>query len=247
MPTFSVILAAAGASTRFNDPHYKKTFAHLNQKPVWLYSAEKFLARPDVKQLIVVISREDEEDFRARFAANVAVMGIDITFGGAERCHSIQNGLELVSAECDHVIIHDAARPCIADEWIEELFAVGARSGAAILATPVTSTLKRSQDGKQVDETVPRDGLWMAQTPQCFRVDLLRDAFARRSEDFLPTDESQLVEAMGYPVAMVTGSPLNIKITTKADLAFAAACLKALPTPRFDAPLHPFQDDNLWR
>jgi 2-C-methyl-D-erythritol 4-phosphate cytidylyltransferase len=87
----------------------------------------------------------------------------------------------------------------------------------------------------------------MAQTPQCFRTESLRKAFAARGVDQFPTDEAQLMEMDGHIVAMVPGSPLNIKITSREDLALAAACLKALPGPRFDAPSHPFQDDTLWR
>lgn len=246
MPKVAVILAAAGGSSRFKDPHYKKQFAILNGKAVWLHSAEKFLNRDDVKQLIVVVSPEDRPDFVSKFGANLAVMGIDLVSGGKERFESVQNALAKVRDEIDLVCIHDAARPCLADSWLDEVIAVAAKSGAAILATEVTSTVKRSRDGKVIDETVPRDHLYLAQTPQVFDRSLLVKAFAARAAT-QPTDEAQLVEKLGQKVSLVKGSPLNIKITTKGDLALAAACLKALPTPRFDAPLHPFADDNLWR
>ncbi len=247
MARFSVIIAAAGRSTRFRDPFYKKPFALLNQKAVWLYSAEKFLGRKDVGQLIVVIAPEDREDFMSRFGANVAVMGIDVVLGGEERFHSIERGLAKVSSDCDFVVIHDGARPCLAEEWIEDVLAVGVDSKAAILATPITSTIKHSEDGKSVTKTVSREKLWLAQTPQVYAKALLQEAFAKRDPTLPPTDEAQLVEALGHPVRIVQGSPLNVKITTKADLSLAAACLKALPAPKFDAPLHPFSDDHLWR
>jgi 2-C-methyl-D-erythritol 4-phosphate cytidylyltransferase len=247
MASFSVILAAAGQSSRFRDPNYKKPFALLSQKAVWLYSAEKFLNRKDVKQVILVISPDDREDFVSRFGANIAVMGIDLVDGGKERCDSIERGLAKVAATSDFVAIHDAARPCLADEWIENVFEVGTRTKAAILATPVADTIKRSADGQTISETVDRKNLWLAQTPQVFEKKLLLEAFARRDKSAVPTDEAQLVESFGHKVTLVTGSPLNMKITTKADMAFAAACLKALPAPKFDAPLHPFSDDRLWR
>ncbi|HMP79842.1 MAG TPA: 2-C-methyl-D-erythritol 4-phosphate cytidylyltransferase [Pirellulaceae bacterium] len=246
MPKFAVILAAAGQSSRFKDPHYKKPFITLNQKAVWLYSAEKFLNRSDVKQLILVIAKDDQEDFNSRFGANRVVLDFDVVLGGAERCQSIENGLKHVREECDFICIHDAARPCLADEWIDRVFEVGTKTGAAILATSIDSTIKRSRDGQRIDETVPRDGLWLAQTPQVFRRSLLLEAFAQRG-NFLPTDEAQLLERCGHPVSIVPGSPLNIKITSKGDLTLAAACLKSLPAPKFDAPLHPFADDQLWR
>ncbi len=246
MPQFAVILAAAGQSSRFGDPHYKKPFASLNNKAVWLYSAERFLNRSDVKQLLVVIAAEDQEDFASRFGANRAVLGFDVVLGGAQRCQSVENALARVRDDCQYVVVHDAARPCLADEWIDRVLTAGVESGAAILATPIEATVKRSRDGRVVNETVSREGLWLAQTPQVFRRQLLQDAFAARGS-FLPTDEAQLVEHFGHAVSIVVGSPLNIKITTKADLSLAAACLKSLPAPKFNAPIHPFADDQLWR
>lgn len=246
MGKFAVILAAAGRSSRFNDAAYKKPFIPLNQKAVWLHSAERFLNRDDVKQLIVVISEEDKSDFMIKFGANVAVMGIDLVIGGAERADSVQNALNKVNPECDCVAIHDAARPCITDELIETVFQEAERSQAAILATRVDSTVKRSNDGKTVDETVDRKPLWLAQTPQVFSRELIQNAYAERG-DVNPTDEAQLLEMQGHSVTIVPGSKLNIKITTKSDLSFAAACIKAAPKPKLDAPIHPFGDDTLWR
>src|SRR5690606_21248198 len=135
-------------------------FAPLANRAVWLHSAERFLNRDDVKQLIVVISAEDREYFNFKFSSNVAILGIDVVEGGAERADSVQRALERVKPECDYVCIHDAARPCLADVWIDRVFEAAQKSGAAILAIPVSSTLKRSSDGKTTRETVPREGLW---------------------------------------------------------------------------------------
>ncbi len=148
MAQFSVILAAAGKSSRFRDKHYKKPFAPLADRAVWLHSAERFLNRDDVKQLIMVISPEDRDEFDSKFAANVAILGIEVVNGGPERCDSIANALARVRADVDFVAIHDAARPCLANEWIDKIFAAAEQSGAAILAIPVTSTLKRVDRGK---------------------------------------------------------------------------------------------------
>ena len=243
---FSVILAAAGQSRRFNDAHYKKPFAILNQKAVWLHSAELLLKRSDVVQIIVVVSKDDHEDFVSKFGPNLAVLGIDVVIGGAQRADSVQNALEKVDEQADFVAIHDAARPCINDELISRVFEAAIKSKAAIPAVPVSSTIKRSSDGKMVDETVDRKELYLAQTPQVFERKLLSEMYAKRGS-FQPTDEAQLAESQGHPVAIVNGSPLNIKITTKSDLRFAKACLKAMPTPSLNKPAHPFGDDNLWR
>lgn len=246
MPYFSVILAAAGQSRRFGDPVYKKPFAILNQKAVWLHSADLFLKRRDVKQVIIVVSQEDLEEFKFKYGANLAVMGIEVVTGGAERADSVQNALAAVQSNVDYVAIHDAARPCLYDEFVDQIFAAAEKHGAAIPAIPVASTLKRSKDGKIVDETVDRSHLYMAQTPQVFRKELIEELYRNRGPS-QPTDEAQLAEEAGHTVAIVPGSPLNIKITAKRDLAMAGACLQALPKPRFDAPLHPFADDQLWR
>ncbi len=244
MSKFAAILPAAGKSTRFHDKHYRKPFALLSDRAVWMHAAEKFLNRNDVKQVIVVISADDREYFNMKFAANVAVLGIEVVVGGDQRADSVANALARVKPDIDFVAVHDAARPCIANEWIDKVFAAAEKSDAAILALPVTGTLKRV-DGGTIAETVSRDNLWEAQTPQVFRRQLLLDAYAKRG-DSNPTDEAQMVENFGHPVSVVQGSPINLKITTKEDLRLAEHGLKALPKPKIFGGSHPFADDQ-WR
>ena len=117
------------------------------------------------------------------------------------------------------VAVHDAARPCIANEWITSVFEAAEKSGAAILAIPVSSTLKRVANNT-ISETVSREGLWEAQTPQVFRRKLLMEAYAKRG-GFVATDDAQLVERIGQPVTVVPGSPINLKINTREDLRLA--------------------------
>jgi 2-C-methyl-D-erythritol 4-phosphate cytidylyltransferase len=241
-----VILPAAGKSSRFRDQHYKKPFATLDGRAVWMHAAEKFCNRQDVGQTILIISPEDREPFSGKFAGNAALMGIEVVDGGAERSDSVANALARVNADCDYVAIHDAARPCIVEAWIDAVFAAAVKSGAAILATPVTGTLKRATGDQTIAETISRDNLWEAQTPQVFRKQLLIDAYARRGKE-PATDDAQLIERLGHKVTIVPGSPMNIKITTKEDLRTAAALLKALPRPKLVGPAHPFADDDMWR
>ena len=245
MSSFAVILAAAGKSSRFKDKNYKKPFVPLDGRAVWLHSAEKFLNRDDVKQLVLVISHDDREYFQTKFAANAAILGINVVDGGAERADSIQKALEKIKPEIDFVAVHDAARPCIANEWIGEIFSAAEKSGAAIPAIPVGGTLKRVAGGAII-ETVSRDGLWEAQTPQVFRRELLLKAYAQRG-GFVATDDAQLVERLGQKVTIVPGSVINLKITTREDLRLAEQAMKALPKPRFAGPAHPFADDDAWR
>jgi len=246
LPKFSVILAAAGQSSRFKDPNYKKPFAQLNRKSVWLYSADLFLKRSDVKQVIIVISPEDKEDFFVKFGPNIAVLGVEVALGGKERADSVENALKKVDPTSDYVVIHDAARPCINADLIESVFQAVQKHKAVVPVVPVNSTLKRSTDGKSIDETVDRSNLYLAQTPQAFERELILSLYENRG-DQQPTDEAQLAEQQRRRVALVPGSPLNIKITTRQDMSFARACLEAMPKPKFDAPLHPFADDNLFR
>ena len=246
MPRFAVILPAAGKSSRFRDQHYKKPFAPLDGRPVWMHVADRFANRSDVAQTLLVIAPEDREFFAEKYAGNAAMLGIEVVEGGAERYDSVQKALERVSPDVDFIAVHDAARPCIATEWIDAVFAAAQKTGAAILATPVNGTLKRAHPDLTIAETVARDKLWEAQTPQVFRRQLLIDAYARRGQQ-PATDDAQLVERLGHKVTLVTGSPLNVKITTKEDLRMAAALLKALPRPKLAGPAHPFADDELWR
>ena len=246
MSRVAVILPAAGQSQRFNDEHYKKPFAPLADRAVWLHTVEKFVNRDDVKQTIGVISPEDKSLFEAKFSANAVILGIDVVLGGDSRANSVAYALKQVREEIDYVAIHDAVRPCIANSWIASVIKAAKANGAAILAVPVTSTLKRVKANREIQETVSREKLWEAQTPQVFRRDLLVKAFAENPQASTATDEAQLVEQIGHPVTVVEGSPSNMKITTKDDLRLAAEVLKFLPKPQRPGPAHPFGDDH-WR
>lgn len=246
MATFAAIIAAAGKSSRFADKAYKKPFAPLANRAVWLHSAERFLNRNDVKQTILVIPAEDREFFHMKFGANIAIMGVEVIDGGAERADSVQRALERVKSDIQFVAVHDAARPCLVDKWVDAVFDAAERSGAAILATPVGETLKRVDGRKQITATIDRESLWVAQTPQVFRRELLIEAYAKRGKD-AATDDAQLVERLGHAVVVVPGSPLNLKITTRDDLKLAEQVLKVLPKPKLEGFRHPFADDDLWR
>jgi 2-C-methyl-D-erythritol 4-phosphate cytidylyltransferase len=242
MPQFAVILAAAGRSSRFNDSHRKKPFVELRNRPVWVRALEPFTNHPDVVQVLVVVSPEDLDWFKEKFRANLAFMNVELVAGGAERADSVQNALRRVRDDVDFVAVHDAARPLIVKAWIEAIFQAAMKSGAAIPAVPISSTLKRGREGLIV-ETVSRDHLWAAQTPQVFDRRLLMEAFEKR-DGFPATDEAQLVERIGHAVTLVETSPLNIKITTQEDFRMAEALLDVLPKEKLPGNLHPFASEN---
>lgn len=246
MSKFAVIMPAAGASSRFGDAHYKKPFALLGGKAVWLHSAERFMQRSDVSQFLIAVSPEDREFFERKYGASAAMLGVSLVDGGADRASSVANALSQVQDDVDFVCVHDAARPCLAAEWIEAIFAAAERHDAVIFGQPLHATVKRVDPSGCISETVPREGLHAAQTPQVFRRELLQRAHAERG-DFAATDDAQLVERLGEPVQVLAGSPINFKITTQEDLRFAEQAVQALPKPKLDGPAHPFAGDDLWR
>jgi len=247
MAKFAVILPAAGRSSRFKDRE-KKPFATLDGRAVWLRTAELFVNRNDVAQILIVIAADDVETFRLRYTANIAFMNVKLVPGGRERWESVGNALAEMSPEVDYVAVHDAVRPCVTTDLIDSVFAAARTHGAALLATRLTETVKRVGDKLVVRETVDRQGLWLAQTPQVFRRDWLTDAYARRAELGREiTDDAQLVEAAGHPVHVVEGAATNVKITTKDDLALAAAILTSRPKPKGDRPFHPFAEEEMWK
>jgi len=243
MGKFAVILAAAGQSSRFGgESRRKKPFIELKGRPVWVRSLEPLQQHPDVVQSLVVVSPEDLDWFKERFRPNLAFLNVDVVAGGKERADSVQNGLAHVRADVEYVAVHDAARPLVTRKDVEAVFAAALKSRAAILAAPISSTIKRVRNGV-IQETVPRDGMWGAQTPQVFDRQLLLEAYAKR-DGFTATDESQLVERIGCDVSLVEGSPMNLKITTQADFKMAEALLDVLPSSSPLTNLHPFAADN---
>ena len=246
MAKFAVVLPAAGKSRRFADKNYKKPFAPLAGRAVWMHSAERFVNRDDVAQVILIVAAEDREEFNRKFSANVAILGIQVVEGGSERSDSVERALAVVSDEVEFIAIHDAARPCIADKSIDAVFAAAQRDGAAILAIAVSGTLKRTDAGHKIVQTVDRTQLWEAQTPQVFSRPLLLDAYARHAGGQV-TDDAQLVEQLGQSVTVVPGSAMNRKITTREDLKLAEQLMKIMPKSQKKGFSHPFANDDLWR
>ncbi|MGL4461238.1 MAG: 2-C-methyl-D-erythritol 4-phosphate cytidylyltransferase [Planctomycetia bacterium] len=241
MKQFGVVLVAAGKSSRFGGVQ-KKTFTALAGRAVWLHSLDLFLKRPDVAHIVVVIADDDRDEFDLRFRPRLLFESdVSVALGGAERTDSVANGLAALVAAApgiEYVAVHDAARPCTTPSQIDAVFHDALASGAAILAAPVADTLKRGNDTCGIVETVPRVGLWQAQTPQVFRRDWIEEAYARRGEAAAATDDAQLLERFGRRVALTRGSAANLKITTADDLTLAEAIL-ASRHPKKEEPAKP--------
>lgn len=246
MGRFAVILPAAGRSTRFGAPQDKKIYADLRGRAVWLRAVQPFLNNDEVGQIIIAIAEEDREMFDRRYRDNVTLLGLDVVVGGAERADTVDAALARVKGSCDFVAIHDAARPCVTPAQVAAVFDVALKTGAAMLAVPVADTIKRVEDGV-ITGTVPRDRLFLAQTPQVFRRDWLAEAYEQRDPAAPATDDSLLIEATGRSVAVVPGSSFNLKITTKDDLRLADAVLTVLEREdeaRSSEGGHPFADEQ---
>ncbi|MCS6864328.1 MAG: 2-C-methyl-D-erythritol 4-phosphate cytidylyltransferase [Gemmataceae bacterium] len=250
MARFAVILPAAGRSSRFGGME-KKPFLSLAGRPIWQRSAEQFWNRDEVSKVYIVIAPEDRDDFRRRFGHLLAFSNAEVVDGGAERWESVANALARIPTDVEFVAIHDAVRPLVSGSLIDAVFRAAQQHGAAMLAIPVADTLKHvDATTHHVTATVSRSGLWQAQTPQVFRRDWLLEAYAQRHTITAPiTDDAQLLETVGHPVVVVPGSPLNLKITTKADFELAEAILAARAAksrsssePRWGA----FDDEAIW-
>jgi 2-C-methyl-D-erythritol 4-phosphate cytidylyltransferase len=238
----AVIIPAAGAGRRFGG-EVKKPFAQIDNRPIFIRTIELFVNRPDVCQVILAVSPEDYDVVREKYAANIMFMGIRLVKGGAERYESVRLALQEVDPAAGMVCVHDAVRPCVLESWIDEVFRAAAETGAAIVAAPLTGTIKRVDRGQQViRETVSREGLYEAQTPQVFRREVLMAAYAALPPGWHPTDDAEVVERAGHPVSVVTTDRRNIKITSGADLALAEAILKGISRRPKGGPLGAFEE-----
>ncbi len=240
MKSVAVIVCAAGKSARFGGDR-KKPFIEVNRQAAFLRSLGFFTKREDVKQKILVISPDDQELVELKWGANLAFDQIKVCQGGAERFETVSKALELIRDDIELIAVHDAVRCCLTDAWVDEVIKKASETGAAMLASPVDSTLKKVEGGKIV-ETVARTGVYEAQTPQVFEAKLLREAYANLEnvDKRMITDDSGLVEALGHEVSIVETDSSNIKITRKTDVVIAEAIIKSRPRRKPDGPVGPY-------
>ena len=235
-----VIIPAAGLGTRMapmpsaldaktKKPHPSKQFTELAGTPILIHTLRKFAAADFVSEIWVALRENEIEGFRERLqtdAKDVLRKKVELVVGGEHRQESVQNALNAVSAQPDDVVlVHDAVRPLVTAEIIQDVIEAAKKYGAAIAGLPATDTVKqveRTAEGAIIKATIPRAGVVMAQTPQGFRYEVIKKAFDEAAADgFTGTDEASLAERSGHEVAVVMGSPKNIKITTPGDMELA--------------------------
>jgi 2-C-methyl-D-erythritol 4-phosphate cytidylyltransferase len=220
------ILAAAGEGSRLGAG--PKAFVPLGGTPMLAHALVVLAKAPAIEGIVVVVGEAHVE--RARGAASAAVPGatVEVVPGGATRSESVACGLAAVPLTAQSILVHDAARPLVSVALVSAALEALSAAAAAVVAVPERDTLKRAEDGR-VLETLPRRGVWRAQTPQAFRAGILRRAHEQLavSDRIEVTDDAVLVERLGETVVVVPGDERNLKVTTPADLALAEALLGA--------------------
>jgi 2-C-methyl-D-erythritol 4-phosphate cytidylyltransferase len=238
-----VIIPAAGLGTRMapvpakgakgkNPP--SKQFTELGGTPILIHTLRKFAEVDAVSEIWIALRENEIQGFRERLESegkDVLRKKVETVEGGEHRQQSVGNAINAVKASPDDIIlVHDAVRPFVSAEIIQEVIDAAQKYGAAIAGLPAVDTIKqveRTSEGALIKATIPRAGVVMAQTPQGFRYSLIKKVFDDAAADgFLATDESSLVERTGHDVAVVMGSPRNIKITTPADMELAEFYLR---------------------
>lgn len=220
------VIVAAGKSERMG-ASVDKAFLSLGQKPVLAYALEAFEACEDIDEVVIVVRKDRIGGARGMAQIFGCSKVVSVVAGAAKRQASVMNGLDALNEDAKIVVVHDGARPCVTPALISETIKVAKRYGSGIAATRTTDTVKYVDRGLKVTKTMDRTKLWTTQTPQTFKVDLLRQAFeVVRKKDLTVTDEASAVELISDEVRLVEAVDPNIKITTADDLPVAAALLK---------------------
>lgn len=228
VPRFLALVPAAGSGSRIGGDRPKQ-YRDLAGRPMLWHTLARLASHPLIDTVAVVLSPDDGA-FGTLDWTGVEGLRI-LKCGGETRAHSVRNGLEALGSEVaadDWILVHDAARPCLSHEVIDRLIATLADDAVGgIAALPVADTLKRATADRCIEATVPREGLWAAQTPQMFRFGLLATALAGSLDGI--TDEASAVERLGRSPRLVEGDPANLKITYERDMAIAERWLAAHP------------------
>jgi 2-C-methyl-D-erythritol 4-phosphate cytidylyltransferase len=226
----TVIIPAAGLGTRMATKTAKQ-FTEIGGTPVLVHTLRRFAAVKAVTEIVVALREPEIRQFQPRLEKE-KLPKVRLVIGGDNRQESVHNALRSISGKPDDlVLVHDGVRPFVTVEVIENVVKAARKHGAAIAGVPAIDTVKqvdRTADGALIKTTIPRERVVLAQTPQGFRLELIRKAFEDAAViGFLGTDEASLVERIGHEVHVVMGSPRNIKITTKADMELAEFFLAA--------------------
>ena len=218
----SAIITAAGSGRRFGEA---KQFKKLHGKPLYQYSLDTFIKSRLFDEIILVIPNSNQEKVQKEIKRKYSSQ-VSLVIGGSDRQDSVKNAIQNSNPNIDLVVIHDAARPFITTTLIEKCISACETSDGAIIAMQPHDTIKFSKDNI-VEKTIDRSNIWMAQTPQAFNKHKLLEAYSSSDfDDLIVTDESSLMEKLGYKIMIVPGTGKNFKITTFDDWERAEAELQ---------------------
>ena len=218
----SAIITAAGSGRRFGEA---KQFKKLHGKPLYEYSLDIFIKSMLFDEVILVIPNDNQEKLQKEIKRKYGSQ-VNLVIGGPDRQDSVKNAIQNSNPKVDLVVIHDAARPFITKTLIEKCISACEKSDGAIIATQPNDTIKFSKDDI-VEKTIDRSNIWMAQTPQAFNKQKILEAYSSREfDDLIITDESSLMEKLGYKIMIIPGTGKNFKITTFDDWKRAEAELQ---------------------
>jgi 2-C-methyl-D-erythritol 4-phosphate cytidylyltransferase len=221
----TAIIAAAGFGERFGE---KKQLKLLNGRPLLFHTIQPFIKSELISEILVVVPKDDVIQVDREFKSTLTSKKIGVISGGKTRQESVNNGLKISDKESELICVHDGVRPFVTLSLIEKVIKASMEHDGAILAAPSSDTIKKIM-GDQILETLPRETIWRAQTPQVFSKAALEEAIQIAIDENLEgTDESSILEKIGYQIGFIEGSSLNIKITTKEDWVFAKAIYKEL-------------------
>lgn len=228
----AAIITAGGTGQRFGTEgadKLPKQFIPLSGKPIIVHSIMSFESSALISEVIVVVPDRWVEYTQQEVVEKFNLSKVSkVISGGEERQKSVEKGFCSISSKPDIVVVHDGVRPFVSVALIEEVVTEAKKSGAAIAACPSTDTIKKSTPEQSIENTLPRQDIWFAQTPQAFKYEILKNAFEKASEDgYLGTDESLLVERLGKEVRLVKSSKHNIKITTPEDIELGELILES--------------------
>jgi 2-C-methyl-D-erythritol 4-phosphate cytidylyltransferase/2-C-methyl-D-erythritol 2,4-cyclodiphosphate synthase len=226
MKTVAVI--PAGGSGKRLKSHIAKQYLLLDAVPVLVHALRAFQNSQDIDEIIMALPAEDIVHIRQELVEKYGLTKVvNAVAGGLERQDSVKNCLDAIKGECGIVVIHDAVRPFVTEELINKVIEAARVTGAAVAGVKTKDTIKDVKENDIIGGTVPRERLWLAQTPQAFKYELLKEAYKSAYNDkFYGTDDASLVERMGKEVKMVEGFYENIKITTNEDMQTADALMK---------------------
>jgi 2-C-methyl-D-erythritol 4-phosphate cytidylyltransferase len=223
----SAVIVAAGKGTRMGGAAPDKLFLEIDGCPIVGYTWKRFEEAVSIDEIVLVVRSGMEPVFQELAKRLGFRKHFRVVPGGRERQDSVGNGLGAISAKTQIVAIHDAARPCISPEVIAETIRVAGETGAGVVAQPMTDTIKESEDGKRVTRTLDRSRLWAVQTPQCFRVEVLKGALEEAKRRGLNlTDDTAACELIGQTVHLVPSHKPNPKLTRPEDLPLLEFLLK---------------------